>query len=613
MMQSAAGRRVVRAAAAMCATVVCAVPVAARADATTNGRAQRTAGATPAARTTGDGFSAQIVNGNKSSIERWPYLVALLLKDETSTYYGQFCDGSVVAPQIVLTAAHCTFDGSGHPLVAGDVDVLVGADDLSKSDTSHEGTRIAVTQIIRDPQYNPNTIWHDYALWKLATPAPVTPVTIVPPSSDYRFAGGRTARVAGFGCARYDADPGNCVTDGYPLHLRETSLTMLSNGKCTGLGGVYARYFRSDTMVCAGALGTIVERTPGIQEGTAASPCFGDSGGPLVVEGPGGVDYQVGVVSWGPDACGIGPGVFSRVGSNALRAWLRSNGVPVQHAPFVKGPDVHVGGQYRPVAGDFDGDGKDDIFWYAPGAGKDRLWRGTANGFVAGTAVRIGNQLRPVAGDFNGDGRDDIFWFGPRDEPERLWLGTPTGFAGRSTVSVNRKAVPVAGDFDGDGYCDVLLYPAGAHSATLLRGGPTGFTETTTPNVAGTFTPIGGDFNGDGYGDVYWYATGPAPDQLWRGSNAGLVFGGTPRADGPYRPVAGDFDGDHKDDVVWFSPKGRDVLQRGTTTGFTSAPEVVLDADVVGIAGDFDGNGRDDIVWYGAGSRPDLHWRGGVR
>lgn len=40
-------------------------------------------------------------------------------------------------------------------------------------------------------------------------------------------------------------------------------------------------------------------------------------------------------------------------------------------------------GTYRPVIGDFDGDGRDDLFWYAPGSGADVVWwgRSTAAGF----------------------------------------------------------------------------------------------------------------------------------------------------------------------------------------------------------------------------------------
>jgi secreted trypsin-like serine protease len=604
MMRHGPSRRLVRVGAAVLVALAGSIPVGAHA---TSGRS----GAS------GDGgYAAQIVNGTKSSLGRWPYIVGILQKDEPSTYYAQFCDGSLVAPTIVLSAAHCTFDGRGNPLDPADVDVLVNADDLSTSTTpgDHEGQRIDVVEIVRDPQYNASKIWHDYALFKLASPAPATPVTVVPPSSDYRWAGGRTARVAGFGCAEYDADPGTCTTNGYPLHLRETPLPMLADKNCTALGGVYARYFSNDTMVCAGSIGQVVETKPGIQEGTAKSPCFGDSGGPLVVEGPAGVDLQVGVVSWGPQACGIGPGVFSRLGTNSARAWLRANGVPVGRAAFSSGPAFSIGGNFTPVAGDFDGDGRDDILWYAPGSGRDFLWRGSAAGLVAGPRVSMGGAYKPVAGDFDGDGRDDVFWFGPGAATDFIWYGTPTGFTRGPTLVLNRHANPVAGDFDGDGLTDVLLYSPGTAAELLLRGDAVAGL-VSGPPVAnnGVYVPVAGDFDGDGKTDIVWYGVGGRFDMMWRGTAGGFQSAGSLTIGGRFRPVAGDFDGDGKGDVLWFSPAGGDLLRRGTASGFESAPEVVIDGERSGVSGDFDGDGRADVVWYGAGKVTDLHWRGAHR
>src|SRR5918993_21068 len=42
--------------------------------------------------------------------------------------------------------------------------------------------------------------------------------------------------------------------------------------------------------------------------------------------------------------------------------------------------DYVVNGRYTPVAGDFDGDGLDEILWYAPGPAADDLWNFTGYG-----------------------------------------------------------------------------------------------------------------------------------------------------------------------------------------------------------------------------------------
>jgi hypothetical protein len=37
-----------------------------------------------------------------------------------------------------------------------------------------------------------------------------------------------------------------------------------------------------------------------------------------------------------------------------------------------------VNGTYEPFVGDFDGDGRSDVFWYGPGSSYDVMWFGTS-------------------------------------------------------------------------------------------------------------------------------------------------------------------------------------------------------------------------------------------
>lgn len=63
--------------------------------------AVQTAAARPAA---AEEASGRIVGGQKSDGQDFPFIVPLLQEPQNF----QFCAGSLIAPNIVLTAAHCT-------------------------------------------------------------------------------------------------------------------------------------------------------------------------------------------------------------------------------------------------------------------------------------------------------------------------------------------------------------------------------------------------------------------------------------------------------------------------------------------------------------------------
>ena len=80
--------------------------------------------------------------------------------------------------------------------------------------------------------------------------------------------------------------------------------------------------------------------------------------------------------------------------------------------------------------GDFNGDGRDDILWRHT-SGETAEWLGQVNGTFAnnakGASKGVGNDWTITGtGDFNGDGRDDIFWLHASGATSD-WLGQADG------------------------------------------------------------------------------------------------------------------------------------------------------------------------------------------
>jgi hypothetical protein len=271
-----------------------------------------------------------------------------------------------------------------------------------------------------------------------------------------------------------------------------------------------------------------------------------------------------------------------------------------------------VSGSYsRPFTGDFNGDGRSDVFWYQPGSGADLLWRArSGQRFAEMSGFDIDGTYTPIVGNFDGDGYDDIYWYGEGTRADFLWFGT-SDMAFSEPGSPKRfdysgRFVPLVGDFDNNGRSDIFWYKPGTGQDYIWWGsGAAGdFTEVTS-EASGTYQPFTGDFDGDGYSDIYWYGPGTARDFTWWG-RSGRSFTTNVDLDAydeDARPVVGDFDGNGTTDIFW------DVIDPDTNdwvwlnwperweSGFSSR---ILD-EYTGLTGDFNGDGTDDIFWYTPG------------
>jgi len=280
-----------------------------------------------------------------------------------------------------------------------------------------------------------------------------------------------------------------------------------------------------------------------------------------------------------------------------------------------------------PVVGDFNGDGKDDVAAFTLGSTCD-VWVALSSGSGFGNPTVWhdyfgGSGSVPGAGDFNGDGKDDVVVF-TRDSNADVWvlLSNGTEFGGVGCWHAYFCAdgsTPGAGDFNGDGKDDVVCFThgTGADVWVALSNG----TRFTGPALWHDYfcgdgsTPLTGDFNGDGKDDVVCFTHGTGAD-VWVALSSGSGFGTSTQwhdtfcGDG-HTPVVGDFNGDGKDDVASFT-HGADcdvwvALSNGSSFGTPSAWHGYFCGDgSTPLAGDFNNDGKDDVVCFTHGTGADV-------
>ncbi|KAK8932375.1 hypothetical protein H634G_04842 [Metarhizium anisopliae BRIP 53293] len=105
-------------------------------------------------------FEAKVVGGSQANQADWPWIVSL--RRGQGGMGGQHtCGGSLVAPDTVVTAAHCS---QGQP--ASSFSVLAGSNDRKSS----QATVVSVERIIDHPNFNSETLVNDVSIWKLSKP-----------------------------------------------------------------------------------------------------------------------------------------------------------------------------------------------------------------------------------------------------------------------------------------------------------------------------------------------------------------------------------------------------------------------------------------------------------
>lgn len=222
----------------------------------------------------------KIVGGTTAIKGRYPYLVSLLtnITGTEQTY----CGGSLIAPEWILSAAHC--HGVGTKAQIGRFDFN---DPNESKGVDYE--EIEFEYSIIHPNYNNLTLDNDAMLIKLKEPSKYPSVRLDDGSTILELDSEFT--IMGWGKTSTFSLQSSTLLETYV----DPVLISVCNRRYAIYGGI------TENMMCAGKKGK--------------DSCQGDSGGPLIIKGDSWEeDVQIGITSWGI-GCGTGlfPGVYTRL------------------------------------------------------------------------------------------------------------------------------------------------------------------------------------------------------------------------------------------------------------------------------------------------------------
>ena len=261
----------------------------------------------PPALSHGEGAHTSVIGGDDAEAGEYRWQIALYQQPQGPFLPSFICGGTLIAPQRVVTAAHCV---SGK---ASSLRVLAGTQVRSTS-----GPFINVSSYEIHPSNNQHTLDFDVAILRLASSGldagglPLQLIDKEPSSEDEFWEPGKSLAISGWGRTLASSNQ-------LPTQLQEARVPRVLDSTC-GQPDYNGTDFHPSTMLCAG-----------FDQG-GVDTCSGDSGGPLAasIQDPPPVSENdpskwrlAGITSWGFGCAEPKkPGVYARVAAPAIHDWI---------------------------------------------------------------------------------------------------------------------------------------------------------------------------------------------------------------------------------------------------------------------------------------------------